>query len=280
MKKRPTGMGKILVFGIGTTLILAMAGGFVVAQAGSDVLAKLGIEQASAGPDVLTSLTSGYIYDSVAAKAFKALPASARAELVRAGLSWVKAYVGSAEFKKAYDRLRESKKPNPPVPVPSAEEAIAKMKADIEQGIKNMRQVQATADAGTKKSLEEAIKQMSAQVLALDKNPQMKEMLSQGAEAERVSKKNAYEANLKSWNENLPEDPGALIAKRIRQFLTTAADVDFSAELISRGGQKVFAKEEYEQKSTYWKTCFRAGKQATEAASAFAKSWLAELEKN
>jgi DNA-binding IclR family transcriptional regulator len=143
-----------------------------------------------------------------------------------------------------------------------------------------MRQVQATADAETKKSLEEAIKQMSAQVQELDKNPQMKEMLSQGAEAERVSKKNAYEANLKSWNEDLPEDPRALIAKRIRQFLATAADVDFSAALISRGDQKVFVKEEYEQKSAYWKTCFRAGKDATEAASAFAKAWLAELEKN
>jgi hypothetical protein len=280
MKITPTGMGKILVFGIGITLVLAMARGFVVAQAGPEVLAKLGIEQASAGPNVLTSLTSGYIYDSVAAKAFKALPASARAELVQAGLGWVKAYVGSAEFKKAYNQLRESKKPNPPVPVPSAEEAIAKMKADIEQGIANMRQVQATANAETKKSLEEAIKQMRSQMQEMDKNPQMKEMLSQGAEAERVSKKNAYEANLKSWNENLPEDPRALIAKRIRQFLATAADVDFSAALISRGDQKVFVKEEYEQKSAYWKTCFRAGKQATEAASAFAKSWLAELEKN
>jgi hypothetical protein len=280
MKKTSTRMGKILGFGIGAALLLAMAAGFVAAQAGSEVLARLGIDKAAAGPNVLRSLTSGYIFDSTAAKAFKALPASARAEVARAGLSWVKAYAGSAEFKTAYKQLRESRKPKPPDPVSSAEETLAKMKADLEKGIENIRQVQATADAETKKSYEQTIKQLRAQMEEMDKNPQMKEMLSQGVEAERVSKKNAYEADLKSWNENLPEDPGALIAKRIRQFLATSADVDYSAELISRGDRKVFVKEEYEQKSAYWKTCFRAGKEATEAASAFAKAWLAELEKN
>lgn len=280
MKKSKTALNKSLVLGFGATLLMGLAGGFLAGQAGSEALAKLGIDKASAGPNVLSSLTSGYIYDSAAAKAFKALPAPARAEVVRAGLDWVKAYVASAEFKIAYKQHRESQKPNPPEPVPSAEETLAKMKADMEKGIENMRQVQATADAATKKSMEDAIKQVRAQMEELDKNPQMKENLRLGAEMQRTSNKNDYEARLKSWNEDLPEDPGALIVKRIRQFLTTSADVDFSAELLRRGDRMVFAKEDYEQKSAYWKTCFRAGKEATEAARAFAKTWLAELEKN
>ena len=260
--------------------LLGISAGFIVAQAGSDVLAKLGIEKVSAGSKVLSSLTSGYIYEPPAVKAFKALPASARTEVVRAGLDWAKAYVASVEFKSAYVKLRESQKPAPPEPVPSAEETLAKMKADMQKGIENMRQVQAAADAATKKSMEEAIKSMQAQMEELDKNPQMKENFRLGAEMQRTADKNDYEARLEAWNDDLPEDPRALVAKRIRQFLTTSADVDFSAALAPRGDKMVFVKDEYEKKDAYWKTCFRAGKEATEAARVFAKAWLAELEKN
>jgi hypothetical protein len=280
MKKTKASFGNGLVLALGAVALLGISAGFIVAQAGSDVLAKLGIEKGSAGPEVLSSLSSGYIYDSAAVKAFKALPASARAEVVRAGLDWAKTYIASAEFKSAYAKLRESKKPAPPGPVPSAEETLAKMKADMEKGIENMRQVQATADAETKKSMDTAIKQIRAQMEELDKNPQMKENFRLGAEMQRTANKNDYEARLKTWNDDLPEDPGMLVAKRIRQFLETSADVDFSAGLAPRGDKMVFVKDEYEKKSAYWKTCFRAGKEATEAARAFAKAWLAELGRN
>jgi hypothetical protein len=50
--------------------------------------------------------------------------------------------------------------------------------------------------------------------------------------------------------------------------------------LTPRGDKMVFVKEAYQQKSAYCKMCFRAGKEATEAARAFASAWLAELEKN
>jgi hypothetical protein len=257
-------------------LILVAAGTAIVAQSGADVLAKLGLDKASAGENLLGALTSGYIYDSAAAKAFKALPVSARADLVRAGLAWVKAFTASPEFKAAYMKHRDGRKPRPPDPVPSAEEQIAKMKADLEAGIANMRQIAAGGDAGMKKSMEEAIKQMRAQIEAMDK-PEMKENFRLGAEMRATQNKADHENALKEWNESLPEDPGKLIANRIRQFLETSGDVDFSAELVSRGDRKIFAKEEYERKSAYWKTCFRAGKEATEAARAFAKAWLEEL---
>jgi hypothetical protein len=41
----------------------------------------------------------------------------------------------------------------------------------------------------------------------------------------------------------------------------------------------VFADEKLEAKPAEWKLCFRAGKEATGAARAFAEGWLAELEK-
>ncbi len=266
-----------LFYGLLGALILVKAGSAVAAQSGADVLAKLGLDKASAGEDLLGALTSGYIYDPAAAKAFKALPASSKADIVRSGLAWVKAYAASPEFKAAYKKHRDGRKPQPPDPVPSADEQIAKMKADLEAGIANMRQIAAGGDAEMKKSMEEAIKQMRVQIGEMDK-PAMKENFRLGAEMQTAQNKANYENALKSWNEDLPEDPGKLIANRIRQFLETSSDVDFSAELVSRGDRKIFAKEEYEQKSAYWKICFRAGKEATEAARAFAKAWLEELE--
>lgn len=220
-----------LAYGTGIVILIMLAGGIVLAQAGPEVLARLGVDKVSAGSSVLSALTSGYIYDSAAFTAFKALPASGRAEIVRTGLAWAKDYSGSAEFKAAYAKLRESRKPKPPEPVPSAEETLAKMKADIEKGIENLRQVQATANAEMKKSLEDTVKQMRAQLEQMDKNPQMKENLRLGAEMERKSKQEDYETRMKAWNEDLPEEPKTLIAKRVRQFLETSADVDFAAEL-------------------------------------------------
>lgn len=267
------------VHGIGVLVLTAVAGGFVLAQAGSEVLARLGIDRASAVSSVLSSLTSGYVYDGAAFKAFKALPPDARAEVVRAGLSWAKAYAGSAEFKAAYEELRQGRKPEPPEPVATAEETMAKMKADIKQGIENLRQVQATADAGMKKTFEDTIKQMQAQLEDLDKNPQMMDNLRLGAEMEKKSRQEQHEARMKAWAEDLPAEPKALVAKRIRQFLETSADVDYGAELAARGNKKVFVKEAYEKKPAFWKICFRAGREATEAARAFAQAWLDELGK-
>lgn len=265
---------------IGVLVLTAVTAGFVLAQAGTDVLARLGLDKASAGTRVLESLTSGYVYDGTAIKAFKALPPDARSGVVRAGLAWAKDYAGSAEFKAAYEKFRLSRKPEPPERAPGAEETMAKMKADIQKGIDNLRQAQATADAEMKKTFADTIKQMQAQLEDLDKNPQMMENFRLGAEMQTKANQEEHQARMKAWAEDLPEEPRALVAKRIRQFLEASADVDYGAELTARGNKKIFVKEAYEKKPAYWKLCFRAGREATEAARAFAQAWLGELGKS
>ncbi len=86
------------------------------------------------------------------------------------------------EFQTAYQKQRESLKPRPAQAVPSAEEHLAKLKADMEKGIENARKAQATAGTEMKESLEDAIKRMQAQTEEIDKNPQMKENYWLGAE--------------------------------------------------------------------------------------------------
>jgi len=55
---------------------------------------------------------------------------------------------------------------------------------------------------------------------------------------------------------------------------TAAIGVAFRQGIIIRN---TFNDPAYEAKPEAWKACYRAGRQATEAARAYAKAWLAEL---
>jgi hypothetical protein len=265
----------VIFFGL--VLLIGGSGGFIAAQSGSDILVKLGLEPASAKESIMASLASGSVYNDEAIEAFKSLPVSARATIVQAGLGWIKTYVETAEFKTAYREFRDGKKPEAPAAQPSADEALKKQKADFEKQIAEMRKNMAALDAETRKTMEAGIQQMRAQMEAMGKDPQQKELMGQMTEMARAEDKKRYEEQLKAWEEKFPNEPRVLIKRRINDFLAASADVDFSAKLLLRGDKMVFANEEYEQKPPEWKICFRAGREATEAARAFAKSWLAEL---
>jgi len=75
-------------------------------------------------------------------------------------------------------------------------------------------------------------------------------------------------------DKKLPADPNELIKKRLQEFLTLSASVDFEAEVS--GGR--FVKSEYEAKSREWKMCYRAGKAVIMAAREEVELWLKELE--
>ena len=49
-------------------------------------------------------------------------------------------------------------------------------------------------------------------------------------------------------------------------------------DLAEKWGKKRFVNPIYESKNQEWKQGFRAGKEATEMARAFAKQWLSELQ--
>jgi hypothetical protein len=248
------------------------------ACAGSDdVLPRLGLTPTTAGEGILGPLTGGTPYHEAAYKAFKALPGAARADVVRAGLAWIKAYVARAEFQEAYRRLREGEKPAAPEPRIGADDQIRKMRADTEKSIAEMKKNMAAMDAGTRKQMEAVIQQLRAQMAQLE-SPQQKEMMRQGTALAAEGDRKRHEEELREWERDLPADPRLLVARRIREFLAASADVDYAARLAPRGDKMVFASEAYEKKPAEWKLCFRAGREATEAARSFARAWLAELE--
>ncbi len=149
----------------------------------------------------------------------------------------------------------------------------------MEKQAAEMRKAAAGMDAATRKSMEDGIKQMMAQVEAMEKDPAQRAQLKDLLEAQRADAMARYEEAVAEWNKRTPADPKALIADRIREFLETSADVDYGAKLVKRGSLMRFENEDYEARSSQWKLCFRAGKEAVDAARVFAEAWLAELEK-
>src|SRR5687767_14184386 len=85
---------------------------FVVALThAADVLSLLGIAPQAAKQAVDSVINSGVYNPGLPAGAFKLMPAAARAEAVAAGVTWLKTYTASAEFKQKYAAIRETHKP-------------------------------------------------------------------------------------------------------------------------------------------------------------------------
>ncbi len=70
-----------------------------------------------------------------------------------------------------------------------------------------------------------------------------------------------------------------VIIRSLREFLDTAATVDFAAQTTKSQyyDAQVFVNPAYEKKSDLWKLIYRNGKEPTDVAVRFAKAWLAEL---
>ena len=81
----------------------------------------------------------------------------------------------------------------------------------------------------------------------------------------------------KRWEADYPQDPRDLIVRRLAAFLELIKEINYGAALVERDGKKRFADPDLEGKPGEWKLCFRAGRQATEAAREFAAAWLKEL---
>jgi hypothetical protein len=279
MKNKKTNLHGTIVLAFGIAWLICGGADLAAVENGSAVLTKLALDPVSAKESILDSLTSGSVYNYKTMEAFKALPASARAAIVSAGLGWIKAYVETAEFQTAYGEYRAKEKPETPAVRPAQDEQIKKQKAEFEKQVVEMRKSMAGLDAATKESMDNSIKEMRAQMEAMEKDPQQKELMRQMTEMARSEDKKKYEEQLADWDSKFPADPRLLIKKRINAFLAASAGVDFAAKLAVLGDKMVFVNGDYEQKPPEWKVCFRAGKEATDAARAFAKTWLTELEK-
>jgi hypothetical protein len=104
----------------------------------------------------------------------------------------------------------------------------------------------------------------------------MKQMIAGSAAANQKES----QQELVKYEQRYPADPKVLIASRLHQFLDLTKDMHWDAKLVPAGGGKMmFADPKLESKSSEWKICFRAGKDAVDAARSFANDWLKQLGK-
>lgn len=247
----------------------------MAATVSGDVLQQLGVGKSDASREVISSLTNGSVgYHLVRGAMKKAAPA-ARAAMVEQALVWTKAYVASPQFAKDYAARREEAKPEKETK-PSVDEELkqrrAQQAADLEEAKKNLADIPKEYRAAA----EEAYKASAAAMKQLD-TPEYRKAEREMLVAERRDDEEQYKDHLARWNEEYPADPRALVKKRLQEFLDATADVDYAARLVNQNGKQRFANADYEGRSSEWKLAYRAGKETTEKARAFAKAWLAEL---
>jgi hypothetical protein len=161
--------------------------------------------------------------------------------------------------------LREERKPQPV----SADAEMQRQLAELETTKKEI----AALPPEQRHAAEELLKSAEAQL----RSPERQQAMKEAAAADQESHKAEYDAAMKEWQTKFPADSRQLIAWRLHEFLDLSESVDFDAKLVPAGGRMQFANPEYERKSSDWKVCYRAGREAVGAARAFANGWLAEI---
>ena len=257
---------------------MALAAGVGILWAQSAVT-RLGVSDDAAHRIVLSTLVNGAGGPGVGSRSFLAMSPTMRAMAVTEVVSWAKSYINSPSFKKEWADQREHSKPQPPAVKGSADDQLKQRRTPmVQQQIDQMKKAAASLPPDQRKAVEAAIAQAAAQMQASTKDPQQQAIQRQAIEGSRTNDQQRYQDDLKKWDRDFPVDPGALIARRLHEFLDLAsASVNFDAKVVDRGGRKYFADPLYESKSESWKICYRAGREATGAARAAASAWLKEL---
>jgi hypothetical protein len=248
-----------------------------VAVAGAqDVLSQLGITAAAAKEAVGSIVNTGIINPRLPSKAFKLLSPAARADAATTGVAWLKAYVGTPEFKQQYAKIRANRKPEAPAFEGTPEDELKKANAEQAQQAEDSKNALAALPPEQRKQIEDAMKQAQEMAAKAD-TPETRKMRLDAIKAKRDQETKDYQKALADWQRDFPENPNGAIVKRLREFLAASADIDFDAKLKPVDGRLLFENSTYQNKPEQWKLCFRAGKEATAAARAAVQAWLKEL---
>ena len=262
------------------TLIAAGAiafAGFTVVR-GADIFAQLGIPMKSAEQAAVTIISNGIHNPGLPSASFKLLPASVRAELATAGVAWLKTYTKTPQFKAQYDNLRETHKPQPPQFEGTPEEALKREDDEQKLQAEESKRAIASLPEEQRRALEQALAASAAAVAKMN-TPEQRKLRLDEIRAARAERMKEHEQAIVNWQREYPDNPAPAIARRLREVLALSADVDFIAALkTTEDGRSRFENPAYEAKSSPWKLCYRAGREATTAARQAVAAWLKELE--
>jgi hypothetical protein len=259
------------------TLGLAGCGGGDEAKLTPEVaLDRLSLDAATAEELARETLVSGQAWRAIAAVGghFKVRDDDDREAIVRAMGPWLRRYVESDSFARAYAAQRQSLRPEEETFRESIEDALERWRSE---GLAQVEETRASVlpllPESDREGFVESLDAMKAQYL----DPEMYALQRRSLEMTREQARRSFESALADWTERYPESPAALVKQRLETFLATCDDVDFGAELKEQYGKLRFVDPALERRSTEWKWCFRAGRASVDAAREFASKWLAEL---
>lgn len=182
------------------------------------------------------------------------LIAGDKAGMAKELCAYVKEYVSSQEFADKYAKIKEQTKPtSEPYRMDAAQ--MAQSKKDLKEMENNLAKMKA------QKMQAQYIKQMEDGIANFKKT---------------IAENQDPTPNKTKWEYMYPEDPAVLVKRRLQEYLTLSATVDFNAPLAEadKYGRKKFIKPEHESKSLKWKAIYRAGKEVNDVVTAFVKEWL------
>lgn len=231
-------------------VIVAFALLFMSLKNLSEVLNSLGLSAELANKSIITNLIGVDDFKLPRMKIAPEILTGDKTGTVNEVCSYIKKYCESSTFAADYEKYRQKMKP--------AESDIQEY--DAEQ-LEEMRQAAKTWEEGSKdKSISKTTR---------DEYKAMADDMKEGVAR--------AEDPLYDWKKEYPEDPKVLIRKNLEEYLALVNTVDFNAELTqpNKYNKRKFVNPEYESKSLQWKAIYRAGKEANNVATAFAKQWLA-----
>ena len=243
----------------------------------ADVLSDLGISEGRAREAFFDSFASGAVSLVGNVQVFKAAAPQLRAGMVKTVTALARTYAESDEFARRYVDHREANAPDPLPAAKTADEVLAKQRADYEKQVTDMRAMFDQITPQQREVLERGFNEMRARFDAVETDG-TKAQLTDLLDAQRERDVAAYEARMKQYERDFPKDSRVLIAARLRRFLDVTRDIDFSAPLVERDRRMRFADPGLESRPAEWKMCFRAGQLASDAAREFAQDWLKVLD--
>lgn len=235
-----------------------------------EIINRLGIEQQTAQRYIINNLvgsfstgpiSAGYEGDPNAifnqaesfqipyAKLLPAVISGDKASAAKELCEYVKKYMSSEEFIKAYNERKEEA-----LPLMIDGTTISTLRGSISVYGKNIRNYKTDT------------KYVAEQQVLLDADQKKLDAMLEAAKKPFPDKE--------LWEKAYPADPTILVKKKLQDYLQLVATVDFTAKLTSSGNRAKFFNPVYEKKSLQWKACYRAGKEVNDVVTAFVKDWL------
>ncbi len=279
MTKRTTKLAALLAT---VTILLTMAFSFssyTSRHAADDMWQLLGLSKQQGNEQIKSSFINGYLH-YYGAKNIRKIAVNDRAAIAKDLLAYTKQFINSDEFKKQYETFRAQAKPEELElkPIRTKEQVQKEEIAKTEKSLKDMEKSMKELGPQMAKDLQ-PLADMLKKNLKDYQNPNHEyfAMMVEGDKYDRESQIRSHKERMEKWEKNYPASVKVFVADKLNKMIAATNGIDYDAKLVEKYGKKRFVNAAYEGKGTEWKQGFRAGKDVTEPARAFAKQWLAEL---